>query len=78
MGILLLFIDTTYYYPHAILTQARIITMQQQNNNAPEPKDEVNHPNASFDSSCFPLTSFPHFPIHISFTYLFPFVYLSS
>jgi hypothetical protein len=57
IGIFSVFIHTTYY-PHAVLTQARIITMQQYDNNAPEPKHEIDHPNASLDSSCFPLTSF--------------------
>jgi len=57
IGIFSVFIHTTYY-PHAVLTQARIITMQQYDNNAPEPKHAIDHPNASLDSICFPLTSF--------------------
>jgi len=73
IGIFFVFIHTTYY-PHAVLTQARIITTQQYDNNAPEPKNEIDHPNASLDSICFPLTSFF---IHTSFTCLFPFVYVS-
>ena len=61
IGIFSVFIHTTYY-PHAVLTQARIITTQQYDNNAPEPKHEIDHPNASLDSICFPLTSFPISP----------------